>query len=222
LSSGTILDIFEDSRGNVWIGTSTGINLLNRNDGTFRRYGVKDGLPNNTVQAIEEDENGNLWLSTNNGICKFRNAINIPDTAEFLSYHVSDGLSGNEYVRRSVYKHEDGWLYFGGTKGYTYFHPDRIYENLQAPQVVITDFSLLKNSDEEKDLEYKGDMNLLERLDLDYDQCDFVIVFAALNYINPGLNRYKFILEGYDTQWREVGQQREAILISIPGNMSLR
>lgn len=59
----------------VFIGTELGLNVLNLNNGIFKRYfhDVNDvnTLVNDKVRALEQDHKGNLWIGTTNGICKF-------------------------------------------------------------------------------------------------------------------------------------------------------
>jgi signal transduction histidine kinase/ligand-binding sensor domain-containing protein/CheY-like chemotaxis protein len=220
ISAGNIQDIFEDSRKNLWIATSGGLNYFDQEHGNFVRYKESDGLPSNTIQAILEDNHGNLWISTSNGISKFVQAINLPEHPKFLNYSVEDGLQGNEFIRRSAMKSSSGHLYFGGSKGYTYFYPDSIHENSVVPTIVLTDLRI-SDKEELKNSSYKGskDINLLNQITLDYNQSDFAIKFAAISYLNPGRNQYKYILEGYETEWHEVGNQHEATYTNIdPGS----
>ena len=51
---------FEDSRGNMWFGTTKG---LTHYDGeNFRTFTTDDGLSRNTIGIILEDRNGMLWF----------------------------------------------------------------------------------------------------------------------------------------------------------------
>ena len=64
LASNTVLTIFEDSRGNMWFGTTDG---LTRYDGeNFRTFTTEDGLSRNTTGLIFEDRHGMLWFA--NGV----------------------------------------------------------------------------------------------------------------------------------------------------------
>ncbi len=220
LSSGNVIDIFEDSHKNLWIATSVGLNLFNRNTRSFKHFNTKHGLPSNSIMAVNEDDNGNLWLSTNNGLSKVELGKKQPRFSVFHNYMVADGLQGNEFVRRSTYTDENGNLYFGGTKGYTWFHPDSIFNNPIPPEVVITDFRLLNMSDSEVDnLKLTKNINFLSRIVLSYDQSDFIIEFAALNYLNSQKNEYSYILEGYESKWHNVGNRNEATYTNIdPGH----
>jgi ligand-binding sensor domain-containing protein len=57
--------LFEDSRGDVWIGkripTGEVLARLQR-DGTIHRYFPRHGLPLSAVNAFAEDREGNIWI----------------------------------------------------------------------------------------------------------------------------------------------------------------
>ena len=68
ISSSNISCIYQDKNGRVWIGTTSGLNLLNINGKyKFKRflYGQKQ---RQQIYAITEDHNGTLWLSTTYGL----------------------------------------------------------------------------------------------------------------------------------------------------------
>ena len=61
LASNTVLTIFEDSHGAIWLGTTDG---LTRYDGeNFRTFTTEDGLAQNTIGLIFEDQRGMLWFA---------------------------------------------------------------------------------------------------------------------------------------------------------------
>lgn len=74
LTSEWVVEIFQDSRGILWLLNQEG---LNRYDGnTIRRYWHDrqnpGSLPSNKVTEIGEDSSGNLWLATKGaGLCRY-------------------------------------------------------------------------------------------------------------------------------------------------------
>lgn len=72
LSSNIIWDIHEDRKGNLWIATDMGINLFNRDLGSFTRYQNDRERPNsligNSTRSLAEDASGNLWIATIDGL----------------------------------------------------------------------------------------------------------------------------------------------------------
>jgi signal transduction histidine kinase/ligand-binding sensor domain-containing protein/DNA-binding response OmpR family regulator len=72
LSFNSVLSIYEDRSGVLWIGTEGGgLNKYNRETDQFTRYmhdaNDPNNLRNNTVAAILEDTSGDLWFGTNGG-----------------------------------------------------------------------------------------------------------------------------------------------------------
>jgi signal transduction histidine kinase/ligand-binding sensor domain-containing protein/CheY-like chemotaxis protein len=214
-----IIGIFEDSKKNIWIATNVGLELFDKSQHTFTPYKCS-WLPARTVQGIIEDSGGNLWISTTNGLSKLLKGIDLPENPEFLNYTINDGLSGNEFIKRAAYKNSKGVMFFGSSKGFTYFHPDSIFSNEVAPHMVLSEFKLLFSSEHEKN-KYKSsfkNINAIERLDLSYKNSNFVISFAALNFLHPEKNRYQYKLEGYDDDWIDAGNQRSVAYTNIqPG-----
>ena len=67
LSYDGVREIFQDSRGYMWIGTYKG---LSRYDGTrFKNYNRDDfGVASDFINVICEDTSGNLWIGTDSGV----------------------------------------------------------------------------------------------------------------------------------------------------------
>lgn len=72
LPDDNIWELFEDSKGNIWIGTvGVGVLKLNPSTGEFRHYKPDESsetIDNSYVAAIEEDEFGRIWIGGNEGI----------------------------------------------------------------------------------------------------------------------------------------------------------
>ncbi|MGD2035228.1 MAG: ATP-binding protein, partial [Bacteroidales bacterium] len=220
-----IVLMYEDSQRNFWIATNMGLELFDRKKDKFFHYTSDDGLPNNTIQGIQEDGDGNLWLSTNHGISKYIQGTKRTGRDTFRNYNVHDGLPANEFLKRSCFKNNEGYIYFGSIQGYVKFHPDSITDNLVVPPVVITDFQLIGNRDTAKREKSELLWSIHEKkvIHLSYLQADFSIKYAALNYVNPIKNRYRFKLEGYEDDWKDVGNQRSATYTNLaPGKYTFK
>lgn len=66
LASNYVNVIFEDSQGNIWVGTTGGLSVLIGTSMTT--YTVIDGLLDNSVYAISEDREGDIWVGTRRGV----------------------------------------------------------------------------------------------------------------------------------------------------------
>lgn len=220
LSNNRIQVISEDNKGNLWIGTSDGLNLFDRKTSTFTVYKQKDGLLNDVILGILEDSKGNLWLSTNKGLSKFN-----PTNRTFRNYGKSDGIQNTSFHRMAFLKTRNGSMMFGGPKGYDVFHPDSLKDNLNIPEVYITNFKVFNNSVSvgQYDSILKKHITLTREITLSRKQLVFSFEFAALNYTHPEANQYAFKLEGFDKNWNYVGTKRSAEYTSIaPGEYIFR
>ncbi len=220
LRRGQTLTIFEDSNNNIWIGGDLGLNLFNMEEEKFTHYTTYHGLPDNTINAILEDDHKNLWLSTNKGIVKFINGANTPDQPNFQQYNQNDGLPSDDFNVNSAIKGEDGVMNFGSSSGMVRFNPDHIHDNNIVPEIIITDFTIFGNQkDNDPEVLQTTNINLIDEIKLNYRQNNFVISYSAISYLNPGKNKYKYKLIGYDQQWYDAGNFRFATYTNLrPGN----
>ncbi|MFY0715324.1 response regulator [Seonamhaeicola sp. NFXS20] len=203
----------KDSRGNLWVGTKEGLFFKKSNTSEFVSYTVKSGLANNQVLSLEVDNNDNVWAGTTNGLSKFD-----VKKQKFFNYDVHDGLQGNEFERYVSLKTKEGELIFGGRNGFNVFKPNRITENLNAPKVVITNFSLFNKpvaiGTENSPL--KKHISQTKSLTLTHKQSVITFEFVALNYSSPEKNHYAYKLEGFDENWNYIGNKRTATYTNLP------
>ncbi len=157
-----------------------------------------EGLLHNAIQSIEHDDSGNLWISSHRGLTKFN-----PDHNTFKHYFEEDGLQNNEFRYLASHKCSTDELMFGGQYGFNVFHPDSIQDHPFIPPIVLTDFMISGKSLKVGDLEgYQTNIVVAEQINLKYDENDFSISFAALDFSLPERNLYSHLLENYDHSWR--------------------
>ena len=216
-----ITSVHEDARGRVWIGTySQGLLRLDRDTGDAPAVFTEDnGLPNNRVLAVLSDELGRLWLSTQRGLTRYD-----PENGSFRNYDKSAGLPSNIFQPRAAFRSASGRLFFGGDYGFTSFWPGEIEDDPYAPRVVLTEFRLAGvtvgaggSSVLESDITYAQSVTLGHR------QNDFGFEFAALHFSRPERNRFEFMMDGYDEEWRPASNSRTANYMNLsPGNYEFR
>ena len=123
----------------------------------------------------------------------------------FGNYDVSDGLGGNEFTISSYSQSEDGTMYFGGPHGFTTFTPGEIRNDPYIPPVVLTDFQLSYRSVAlGPDSLLKAPIWETDILELSYKDDIITFEFAALSYVSPRKNLYRFRLLGLEEEWNEV------------------
>ncbi|MEM9328106.1 MAG: two-component regulator propeller domain-containing protein, partial [Bacteroidota bacterium] len=146
LSGDFIQCIFEDSQHRIWVGTSHGLNLYDRDTDEFRAFYQKDGIASNEIRAIIEDQNGIFWVSTDNGLTKM--TFEDGDWV-FATFDQADGLQSKEFFRNARFISRSGELFFGGVKGFNYFKPEDIVPDLDPPTLKIKDVSVFNQSIQE-------------------------------------------------------------------------
>ncbi|MBN2105371.1 histidine kinase [bacterium] len=209
LSSNIVMCIHEDRYGDLWFGTyGGGLSHYHRQKNEFSFYNTSDGLPNNIVYGIMEDGEGYLWLSTNKGLSKFN-----PETGDFHNFTVHDGLQSYEFNSGAFLKTHDGYMLFGGICGFNFFHPGDISLNTYIPPVVISD---LRVDDRTVPV-------LSDRIRLSYRQQLLSIEFAALSYIIPEKNRYRYRMTPLNKTWIDAGSEYKATYTHLsPGNYTFQ
>lgn len=201
--------LYEDSQGDIWIGTSH--NGLLRYTSQNHKLSPISGIGCTEICSIEEDIQGNLWISTLYGLSKYERRTN-----QISNYYASDGIGGNQFYDRASCRLSNGTLVFGGTHGMTFFNPVETpfkydvpltFENLKIHNKLVYPG---KNAIIDKDLSYQPDVYLK------HSQTSFSISFAALDYSEYERIHYHYQLEGIDRYWINAHTNREAYYANLP------
>jgi signal transduction histidine kinase/ligand-binding sensor domain-containing protein/ActR/RegA family two-component response regulator len=219
--SGIVVNaIVEAEPGIVWIGTSNGLDRLDRRRDTIDHFTQADGLPGAAVNGIVIDPSGRIWVSGDRGITRFD-----PATRRGKLYTVADGLQGSEFNFTASYRLRDGSMLFGGSQGFNLIEPAKIAENTHVPPIVFTGFQLANRP---VPIGVPGSpltssVTETKRIVLRHDQGVFTIDFAALDFVAPEKNRYAYKLEGRDGSWNEIGTSHSASYTNLtPGRYTFR
>ena len=211
LSDLIIYNTIVDKRNQLWIATDNGINVYNPVNKSITYINKVNGLPSDQVVSLIEDNNGNVWAGTRNGLaciyCK-RNPETNQIKYSVASFDENDGLLSSIFNQNAIFKNKEGSIYLGCTKGYTVFNPKNIRFNHLVPQPRFTEL-LISNDVIAPDVKYKNriilhsSISLRKKIELNYDEKNFVVKFSAMSYIHPEKNRYRYKLVGLDEDWTE-------------------
>jgi len=212
LSSNSINDLYVNSEGVLWVATSGGgLCELKPGSKQFEIHSSNDGLTNDVVLALSADEFGHIWLATNTGISKYD-----IDNHTFKNYLDFQLAGDNTFNKRALTINQSGLALFGGGNGLSYLNVANIQTNEYRPQMAITSCQLLGGESSNKVTSqrlFSGDT-----LKLEYNHSGFEIEFAALNYLNPRKNSYKYRLLGLFERWRPSSETRKATFSNLnPG-----
>jgi signal transduction histidine kinase/ligand-binding sensor domain-containing protein len=221
LGDGRVHRLQIDRDGTLWAATDGGLSRLK--NGRIATMTRKNGLPCDPVHWALEDDAHALWLYMPCGLVRIaaaevaawsaaadadRSAIASIRTSVFDS---SDGVGVR--VEPTGYtpivaKSTDGRLWFQSYDGMSVIDPSHIPRNTLAPSVQIE--RVVSDRTPHPVLGAIGPLRLpaLSR--------DLEIDYTALSLVAPEKNQFKVMLEGWDSDWQNVGTQRQKLYSNLP------
>jgi len=219
-----IIHIFEDSKQRIWLGTfGGGIDLIEAYEGdkaTFRHYLSEAGTGYGIVYGILEDMSGKIWFSTENGLVHLD-----PESSGMEIYNNFNGLGFNSFSENTCFRKKNGTMVFGGYLGFELVHPGKLARKLNISGIELTRFLLFNKevTTVQEDSPLKKSISFSDELKLSHDQSSFSIDFSALDFIDPQKVRYTYILDNFETNWNNIGNQHRATYTNLsPGKYTFR
>ncbi|RRA98122.1 hybrid sensor histidine kinase/response regulator transcription factor [Larkinella rosea] len=228
LSSNSLYSISADpdDPNRLWIGTfGNGLCLFDKKTGRVLRFTKSNGLPNNVVYSVKADRQGYLWMGTNKGLCRMNRR-----TFRTETFTRDDGIMADEFNSYHYVQFPDGKILMGGLEGFTRFDPRQIGQDAFEPVVELTELQI-NNQIIQPDIPGMVDpdtasaanrsilgtlpIQATNQLTLAYNQNYLTVQFAALQFNQPGKNRYRYRLKGLETDWKQVDRP-EAIYTNLP------
>lgn len=219
-----VYDIFIN-QNDVWIAThGDGVFFYAKDTQAKFTYSVDVGMPTNFIRSILMDKSGLVWAGTSKGISKIN-----PQTREIQNFNSQDGLQAQGFYERSTYMSPlgDGLMYFGGYFGLNVFNPKDVTKNDHCPPVIFTKLSvsnqLVAPSEGKKNATLTENINIADKIVLDYDQSVFSVDFVGLDYNASAKIQYAYRLIGSDTNWNNLGLQNNITFRNLrPGKFLLQ
>ena len=220
LPGNSVYAVEVDAEGVLWVATSGG--LARFYGGKWTRYTKKEGLASNSLGYLLEDGHGYLWIGSNAGLMRLRkDELNrfAEDKNAAIScrvYGEPDGLPATECTSGSqpgALRSRDGTLWFPTIRGLVSVNPARLKLNTNPPPVVIETVLVageLQNSDALRSAPPR-------QVTIPPGKEGLEIQFASLNLAAPDKGRFKYVLEGYETQPKErPGNVRGVLYSKLP------
>jgi len=208
LTGQTVLGMAVDPAGRLWVDTGTGLHRLVESGGGRARFEAIDAsdLGGAFGANLLFDRQGRLWSQRN---------MYDPRSGEYRELGAADGADLGTGWFRAYAALDDGRLLYGGARGLLVIDPERFAPWAYAPPLVVSE---LRVDGVERALPEGG------RIVLAPGEHGFNLGFAALDYSQPGRNRYRYRLQGLDAGWIEAGALgRSAAYTNLaPGHYELR
>lgn len=215
LSSRAIMDILQDSHGNIFISTENGginqltsRNLLNERL-EFKHFNASNNLPSDiTLRMIEHD--GSLWVVCTNQICVINPYEDI--VSNFDNYFFGRDCRFSEAQPTEL---PNGRWLFGLHDGAFTLKAENLKKSEYVPPIILTGISILDNPKQENSLH--GDTLILNP-----KQRNVTIHFAAIDYTNAAQIDYAFKLDKDINVWSKADKSRSATFLDMtPGEHML-
>lgn len=218
-----------DLDGTVWAATDAGLSRLK--NGRIATLTSNSGLPCYVVHWVVEDDDHSLWLYMPCGLIRIARSeldawgadvdkgTGSRRTIQATVFDFSDGvkpLHNPGYYIPQVTKSSDGKLWFARWDGASVVDPRHIPVNNLAPpvhieQIVADGKTYDATTYSNATLRLPGHIRELE------------IDYTALSLVAPEKMLFRYRLEGFDREWHDVGNRRQAFYNSLPpGSYSFR
>jgi ligand-binding sensor domain-containing protein/signal transduction histidine kinase len=219
-----------DAEGTLWIGTADA-GLSRWRNGRVANFTTREGLPDNNVMQILEDDAGRLWLGTSGGIVCISKA-RLEELASGRIHTVypqlfrrAEGMLSEECTGGfcpAGLKTKSGLLWFSTMKGVAVVNPRLQPVALPTPNTVleevVVDGAAIPQLDtvpqqNRKDSNPTSPRELV-RITPGKHRVEFR--YTGLSFDAPESIRFRYRLEGLDTDWVEAGTRRTAFYSYLP------
>jgi signal transduction histidine kinase/ligand-binding sensor domain-containing protein/AraC-like DNA-binding protein len=197
--------IGEDSKGNIFIlNNRNGVYQFNSQNESFTKIDIIEEEHGSEYYDLFIDRTDRLWIAHNRGITVY-------DPLGKVSHMIKMPKLQDDV---QAYQNKSGHIiYVNNDQLYIFY--ENIPSNNYIPPVYLTRL-LINGTDYNKIFIEGNDVNSIKELNLPFYQNSLIIEFAALNYLNPERNQYRYFMEGFDRDTALIGQGIPAEFKNMP------
>jgi signal transduction histidine kinase len=210
LGEGRVNRIRFDRQGTLWLATEGG--LSRSKNGRMATLASKNGLPCDAAHWSVEDHDRSLWIYMACGLVHIP-AAELEAWSADPNYAVKAAIFDNSDGVRSfataggfnprVAQSADGKIWFEVGNGISILDPLHLPFNKLPPPVHIEQITVNRKSRE-------VDSDSSERVRLAPLVRELQFDYTALSFVAPEKIRFRYMLEGHDSDWTEAGSRRQA------------
>ena len=226
----TVNTLLKDSRGWIWVGTSSGLHLYQReSDNLPRAFTRRDGLQNNVIHSIVEDKLHNIWVGTSYGVSCLK-LDSDGRLIDIISYNQYDNLPEESFVNGKALCLSDGTIVMQSLDHVVTFNPAHMTTLHSSmgfklyPELV----SLMINGNRVRTgEEVNGKVVLplalirMKEFNFDYDQNSLSLTFSALNHFRPQQTYYRVRVKEMDNKWKVMTPYNSQGMVDSKGQFHL-
>ncbi|WP_343615731.1 two-component regulator propeller domain-containing protein [Flavobacterium sp.] len=220
-----VSDVLVDVKGKIWASTRSGLCLYNPKKNEFEPVKKLKELSGKWITDILSDAKGNLWLNINNNNIAFVKS----DLNDVSIYHVNSGNRLDVFSSSGFFYFNNSNIFLGGKNGVISFSPPAMKRNKWSPTPVISEFKI-QNEEVFPEMEINGeiplskDLNYGKEIELTHKNRNFSIQFSTPSFANEKLNRFQYMLEGFDKHWITANSTSRIVQYTnlYPGNYTFK
>ncbi|WP_276381056.1 two-component regulator propeller domain-containing protein [Flavobacterium sp. H4147] len=220
-----VSDVLVDVKGKIWASTRSGLCLYNPKKNEFEPVKKLKELSGKWITDILSDAKANLWLNINNNNIAFVKA----DLNDVSIYHVNSGNRLDVFSSSGFFYFNNSNIFLGGKNGVISFSPPVMKRNKWSPTPVISEFKI-QNEEVFPEMEINGeiplskDLNYGKEIELTHKNRNFSIQFSTPSFANEKLNRFQYMLEGFDKHWITANSTSRIVQYTnlYPGNYTFK
>lgn len=218
--------VFEDSRGLLWVATHCGLNVYDRRSDKI--IILPEELGSSVIYGVVEDDDKTMWVAASSGVYH----VIVSGKEAFYDYTIRkygapNTIDNQQFNPRAVIKTSEGKIALGGVSGLSVMDPKRMNYDTPVSKINFTDISILNKSIRIDSL-YHGNhilnhaINHTDEIKLNHDQNIFSITFSSMDYFQMEKPGYMYMLEGFDSEWIFTNDNKVTYTNLVPGTYTLR
>ncbi|PHI19203.1 hypothetical protein CEQ90_14160 [Lewinellaceae bacterium SD302] len=223
LPSDLILHINEDQAGRIWIANPEAPSVY-LEDGTFRTFGLEDGLAHSFCYGSFADRAGTLWMAFGGIFVEMD--LNVEGEL-MVGRQISrrSGLLSTQNAQFGWSVLPDGRMALSQRLGLNIVHPELTNTQADFARILLTDFQLFDESvnpgqasatNELRPYRLPDDINELTRVDLPPGQDLIGISFAASRFRPFNEPTFAYRMAGIQDEWSVLDDRRYLSFPKLP------
>ena len=221
--------IYRDSRGWIWAGTSSGLQLYrSESDKLPEVFTHVNGLLNNVIHTIIEDGMHNIWVGTSFGISCLLFKGN--QLRYVNSYSQWDNVPSESFVNGKALRLADGTITMQMLDNVIEFRPEEMstvtgtvnYDiSPKLIRLMVNGNNLHTGEELDGNVILEKAISRTSEINLNYNQNSVTLTFSALNYFRPQQTYYRVRVSGLINSWRVLTTFNSGGMVDSRGNLHL-